>query len=136
MNSRMAGRMRNRRRDERAGRLAEWLAMLYLMVSGHRILARRWRGRTGEIDLVARRRHLLLFCEVKYRRDETDTGTPTAKQRHRICRAAQEFSMQWHPGASLEWRFDLIRVSLPGRRSLMPFHHIKDAWRCDGGTSG
>lgn len=129
--------MRDRQRDERAGRAAEWLVILYLLSTGHRILARRWRGRTGEIDLVARRRHLLLFCEVKYRRDAADIAVPTARQRHRICRAAQEFAARHRAVQMLEWRFDLVRVSAPrlaGQRpgGLMPLHHLKDAWRCDG----
>lgn len=128
----MVERRRDRQRDERAGRTAEWLAMLYLMVTGHRILARRWRGRAGEIDLVARRRRHLLFCEVKYRRDSADSGVPTARQRRRICRAAQEFAARLRAGAAFEWRFDLIRVSLPGRGGPTPIHHLKDAWRCDG----
>ena len=128
----MGERRRDRQRDERAGRTAEWLAMLYLMVTGHRILARRWRGRAGEIDLVARRRRHLLFCEVKYRRDSADSGVPTARQRRRICRAAQEFAARLRAGAAFEWRFDLIRVSLPGRGGPTPIHHLKDAWRCDG----
>ena len=88
----MHGKHRDRRREERAGRVAEWMAIFYLALTGHRILARRWRGRAGEIDLVARRR----------------------------------------PGRALEWRFDLIRVSLPGRASPVPLRHLKDAWRCDG----
>ena len=129
--------MRDRQRDERAGRAAEWLVMLYLLLTGHRILARRWRGRAGEIDLVARRRHLLLFCEVKYRQDTADIAVPTARQRHRICRAAQEFAARHHTVQMLEWRFDLVRVSAPRRAGpghfrLMPLHHLKDAWRCDG----
>ena len=129
--------MRDRQRDERAGRAAEWLVMLYLLSTGHRILARRWRGRTGEIDLVARRRHLLLFCEVKYRRDAADIAVPTARQRHRICRAAQEFAARHRAVRMLEWRFDLVRVSAPrlagqGPGGLMPLYHLKDAWRCDG----
>ena len=129
---RVAETRRDRQRDERAGRTAEWLAMLYLIVTGHRILARRWRGHTGEIDLVARRRRRLLFCEVKYRRDKADSGAPTARQRRRICLAAQEFAARRRGGAAFEWRFDLIRVSLPGRGGLAPLHHLKDAWRCDG----
>ena len=124
--------MRDRQRDERAGRAAEWLVMLYLLLTGHRILARRWRGRAGEIDLVARRRRRLLFCEVKYRRDAADIAVPTPRQRDRICRAAQEFAARRHGVATLEWRFDLVRVSPPGRAGLIPLHHVKDAWRCDG----
>lgn len=128
----MHGKQRDRRREERAGRVAEWMAIFYLALTGHRILARRWRGRAGEIDLVAQRHGLLLFCEVKYRRDAADSGVPTARQRSRICRAAQEFAARRRPGRVLEWRFDLIRVSLPGRASPVPLRHLKDAWRCDG----
>ena len=75
----MQPRRRDRRQEERAGRIAEWLATIYLTLTGHRILARRWRGHAGEIDLVARRRGLLLFCEVKYRRDSANSGVPTAR---------------------------------------------------------
>lgn len=128
----MADGRRERQRYERAGRTAEWLAMLYLIVTGHRILARRWLGRSGEIDLVARSRRRLLFCEVKYRRDIADSGVPTARQRRRICLAAQEFAARLRVSAACEWRFDLIRVSLPGRGGLTPIYHLKDAWRCDG----
>ena len=52
----MQPRRRDRRQDERTGRIAEWLATLYLTLTVHRILARRWRGHAGEIDLVAQRR--------------------------------------------------------------------------------
>jgi putative endonuclease len=47
------------------GLSAEARAAAYLMVKGYRILARRFRTPYGEIDIVARRRHLLAFVEVK-----------------------------------------------------------------------
>ena len=128
----MHGKQRYRRRDEHAGRVAEWMAIFYRALTGHRILARRWRRRAGEIHVVAQRRGLLLFCEMKYRRDAADSGVPTARQRNRICRAAQAFAVRRRPGRALEWRFNLIRVSLPGRASPVPLRHLKDAWRCDG----
>ena len=127
----MQPRRRDRRQDERAGRIAEWLATLYLTLTGHRILARRWRGYAGEIDLVAQRRGLLLFDEVKYRRDSANSGVPTARQRGQFCRAAQEFAARRRPGQALQWDFDLIQLSLPGRASTVPLRHLKDAWRCD-----
>ena len=127
----MQPRRRDRRQDERAGRIAEWLATLYLTLTGHRILARRWRGHAGEIDLVAQRPGLLLFCEVKYRRDSANSNVPTARQRDRICRAAQEFAARRRPSQALQWRFDLIQLSLPGRAGSVPLRHLKDAWRCD-----
>src|SRR4249919_1918115 len=51
----------------RVGISAESRAAAFLMAKGFRILARRWRSALGEIDIVARRRHLLVFAEVKAR---------------------------------------------------------------------
>ena len=52
---------------ERAGRVAETLAALSLMLRGYRILARRVETSAGEIDLVAVRGTRLAFVEVKQR---------------------------------------------------------------------
>jgi putative endonuclease len=49
----------------RTGLSAEGRAAAYLMLKGYRILARRFRTPYGEIDIVARRRNLLAFVEVK-----------------------------------------------------------------------
>src|SRR5580693_309577 len=51
----------------RAGLSAETRAAAYLMAKGYRILARRFRTPYGEIDLVARKRNLVAFVEVKAR---------------------------------------------------------------------
>jgi hypothetical protein len=51
----------------RLGLSAESRAAGFLIAKGFRILARRWKSPLGEIDIVARRRHLLVFVEVKAR---------------------------------------------------------------------
>ena len=51
----------------RTGLSAESRAAAYLMAKGYRILAKRFRTPYGEIDIVARRRNLLAFVEVKAR---------------------------------------------------------------------
>ena len=58
---------------EARGRRAEEQAASHLEQLGFRILARRAKTPMGEIDLVARRRRLVLFVEVKFR-DHTDDG--------------------------------------------------------------
>ena len=124
--------MRDRRQSERQGRGAETLAMIWLRLTGHRILARRWRGRNGEIDIVAYRHRVIIFCEVKFRRQPDVTGIPSPQQRRRICRAAQEFASRRHLSNNVEWRFDLVQISPPLHGSVLPIRHLKDAWRCDG----
>jgi putative endonuclease len=51
----------------RTGLSAESRAAAFLMAKGYRILAKRFRTPHGEIDIVARRRNLLAFIEVKAR---------------------------------------------------------------------
>src|SRR5215217_6408939 len=51
----------------RTGLSAESRAAAFLMAKGYRILAKRFRTPYGEIDIVARRRNLVAFIEVKAR---------------------------------------------------------------------
>jgi putative endonuclease len=72
---------------------AESRAAAFLIAKGFRILARRWRSPVGEIDIVARRRHLLVFVEVKARATLEDAAeSVNQRQRRRIAAAAA------HPG--------------------------------------
>ena len=123
--------MSDRRQSERHGRGAETLAMIYLRLIGYRILAHRWRGHSGEIDVVARRRRVIVFCEVKFRRRSDDGGVPSLQQRRRICRAAEEFISRRGLAREYEWCFDLVQISPPFGGSINPVRHLKDAWRCD-----
>lgn len=50
------------------GRWGEWVALQYLRRSGWDIVARNWRGRKGEVDLIAYDGLVLVFVEVKTRR--------------------------------------------------------------------
>jgi putative endonuclease len=65
--------------DERRefGRLGEALAATLLEAAGLRVVARNWRCREGEIDLIAAGPGLLVFCEVKTRRGH-GYGSPAA----------------------------------------------------------
>jgi putative endonuclease len=65
--------------DERLqlGRLGEELAATLLEAAGLRVVARNWRCREGEIDLVAAGPGTLVFCKVKTRRGNA-YGSPAA----------------------------------------------------------
>ena len=82
---------------------------------GYALAARRWRGRSGEIDLVFRHGDAVIFVEVKAARD-FDAALCSLGQRQigRICRAAEEF-VGGEPGGSLtEMRFDIGLVNARG----------------------
>jgi len=79
-----------RRRAERGGRRAERLAAWWLRLKGWHILAVRARTPVGEVDLIARRGHVLAFIEVKARATEADAALALDEFRlRRVLRAAE-----------------------------------------------
>jgi putative endonuclease len=96
----------------RTGLSAESRAAAYLMAKGYRILARRFRTPHGEIDLVARRRNLLAFVEVKARATLDEAAfAVTPRQQFRIINAAQAWLVAHPEHAEFELRFDAILIA-------------------------
>ena len=99
----------------RLGLSAESRAAALLVAKGFRILARRWRSPAGEIDIVARRRHLLVFVEVKAREKLDDAAwSVTDRQRARIVAAAEIWLARFPDASIQDIRFDAMLVA-PGR---------------------
>ena len=116
-----------RRLRERKGRRAENAAALWLQLKGYRIVDRRARTPACEIDLIATKKNLLVFVEVKMRaRQETALESVTPQLRRRIEQAARIWSTSRHKLRNHAWRFDIALLS-PGR---FP-RHIRDAWRAE-----
>ena len=96
----------------RAGISAEARAAAYLMAKGYRILAKRFRTPQGEIDLVARKRNLLVFVEVKARASLDDAAyAVTPRQQQRIIAAAQAWLARNPQYERHDMRFDAILVA-------------------------
>ena len=96
----------------RTGISAEGRAAALLIAKGYRILARRFRTPYGEIDIVARKRTLLAFVEVKARASLDDAAyAVTPRQQQRIIDAAQAWLMTHPAQAEYEMRFDAILVA-------------------------
>jgi putative endonuclease len=103
----------------RTGLSAESRAAALLVAKGFRIVARRWKSPVGEIDIVARRRSLLVFVEVKARNTIDEAAeSVTMRQRSRIANAAEAFIATYPDPSVTEMRFDAILVA-PGK---MPRH--------------
>ena len=99
----------------RVGISAESRAAALLIAKGFRILARRWKSPVGEIDIVARRRQLLVFVEVKARANLDEAAElVNARQQRRIA-AAAEVWLAGNPADGVrDFRFDAILVA-PGK---------------------
>jgi putative endonuclease len=105
----------NRRIAFRTGISAESRAAALLIAKGFRILAGRWKSPVGEIDIVARRRSLLIFVEVKARPNvEEAAWSVTERQRGRIVAAAEAWLARYGDDRIRDIRFDAMLVA-PGR---------------------
>ena len=113
------------------GRRGEELAAEHLERLGLRILARGFRTRHGEIDLVASDERRLVFCEVKTRR--AGSGSPwdaltEAKQGQvRAMARAYLAAVRDRPRAA-ELRFDAIGVTVDGGGRLVRLDHLEGAF--------
>jgi putative endonuclease len=115
-------------RAERRGHFAEFIAGWWFQLSGYRIMARRWRAATGEIDLVVKRRYLLVFVEVKYRFDSEQIATPSPRQCQRIRSTASLFLARYPNFSDYQCRFDLFIVNHGKFFGVGHIAHIKNAW--------
>jgi putative endonuclease len=111
------------------GRFGEDVAAEALEQAGLRIVARNWRCREGELDIVASEGDVLVFCEVKAR-SGTGFGTPveavtTAKARRlRVLAARWLVEQRGDEPARQGWatiRFDVVGV-LRGRDGVRVEH--------------
>lgn len=96
------------------GSLAETLARRHLERQGFKLITHNFRCKTGEIDLIMEDQEMLVFVEVRYRR-ETGLGSPLetvthAKQR-KLHRTAQFFLQQHFANRWPPCRFDVIGIS-------------------------
>jgi putative endonuclease len=111
------------------GRVGEALAATLLEAAGLRVVARNWRCREGEIDLIAAGPGLLVFCEVKTRRGH-GYGSPAAAvtpmKQARLRRLAAAY-LASTATPSCRVRFDVVAVTCTrGYRPLV--EHLEGAF--------
>lgn len=105
----------------RFGLSAESRAAALLVAKGYRIVARRFRTPVGEIDIIARRRSVLVFVEVKSRDNFDDAAEAVGKrQQARIIAAAGYWLAARPEDSESDMRFDVILV-VPSR---LPRHLV------------
>lgn len=115
------------------GAWAEERALAYLQAHGLALLARNYRCRGGELDLVMEGSGMLVFVEVRHRA-RTDFGTPeetvTANKRKRLLLAARTYLLHHPRHATRPMRFDV--VALQGKLPEAPIRWIRNAFGADG----
>jgi putative endonuclease len=102
--------MTNRRQD--LGAQGERMAATWYQDNGYEVVARNWRCREGEIDLIVSRRRTVVFCEVKTR-SSAAFGLPaeavTRTKRERLRHLAAKW-LDESPVRPIGIRFDVAAV--------------------------
>lgn len=108
------------RRAFLSGQAAEDMAARHYEGRGVRVLARRWRGISGEIDLVLRAPDSYVFCEVK-RAATHDLALQRLRegQLQRIYHAASEYIGLTPEGQLAPVRFDVATVDAIGSVTIL-----------------
>jgi putative endonuclease len=122
--------MANTRARKNLGDSGERVAALELQQRGYEIVARNFRTRRGEMDLIATDADGLAFIEVRTRHGSA-AGAPeeslTPPKRERLIAVAQEF-LQAHPEhAERAWRIDLVAIELDRAGRIARLTVIKNA---------
>ena len=95
------------------------MAQLY-QHSGRLVVERRWRGISGEIDLIARDGDAVIFIEVKQSKTHALAAEHLSeRQMQRICLAASEYLGGEPDGLNTSSRFDVALVDGVGRIEIM-----------------
>jgi len=107
------------------GAWGEWIALRYLLKRGYDIIARNWRIRHGEVDLIAYDSDDLVFIEVKTRLGpsllppECNVG---AEKEQKLEFLAYAF-LNRHELIDIPLRFDLIAIETEDRREYEIRHY-------------
>ena len=128
----MAGKIKGNRIS--LGQHGEDLAVAYLTRQGYEIVARNWRTRAGELDIVARDGEWLVFVEVRTRRRSGRSQTPslgtpeesvTLAKQTRLVAMAERYLFE-HPWNG-RFRIDLIALEIHPNGSVARLNHLQDA---------
>ncbi|MDF2657419.1 MAG: YraN family protein [Paenibacillus sp.] len=123
------GKMADGRRA--LGRKGEEAAAAYLEAEGYRILERNWRCPSGELDLIAETDGVIVFVEVRSRRDTGTFGTAEesvdARKRNKV-RETANFYLYRNRAFDRKTRFDVIAVAFTTGGELLRINHIPYAF--------
>ncbi len=118
------------KRNQEIGLIGENQAVIYLEKLGYRIIQRNYRFSHGEIDVIAVKENILVFVEVKTRRNDNYGDIKFAidpKKQKQIRKIAESFIFEFADTLTFEEiRFDSIFVMYENNRHQI--EHLENAF--------
>ena len=118
------------------GNLGEWAAAWYLRLHGYRIIRKNYTAADEEIDIIAKRRDVLAFIEVKARNvkslgvfEARPASSVTPEKQRKIIKAAGCFLSRFKDECRI--RFDIIEIYLEDSKRgarVKEIKHLTDAF--------
>jgi putative endonuclease len=113
------------------GDRGERVAARHLRGQGLRILRRGYRIPLGEVDLIARDGEVIVFVEVKARRQGTPAEAVTPEKQRRLTLAALHFLKRYNL-LETRSRFDVVAILWPEEARPPQIEHIRNAFEAVG----
>ena len=109
------------------GKKGERLAACWLSEQGFQIMFKNWRNRRGEIDIIARKKGVLHFIEVKTSRTNS-FGHPEERINKRKWRSMINSSIAFLEGFSEEAPFQFDVISILIESNTAKYYFIDDVY--------
>lgn len=118
----------SRQRVETGGRGEDFVAQR-LEAQGYQLIARNWRVRGDEIDIVALQGNELVCVEVRVRtavKSGNASESVDSRKLQRVMLAAERF-VERHPEHDDRiWRVDLVAITVDGYGEPVSYEHFHD----------
>jgi len=107
------------------GQQAEDRARRYLGKQGLKLVTRNYRSPYGEIDLIMREREMLVFIEVRYRRNQAfglAAETVDWRKQNKLRATAEHYLQSHGKMRDRPCRFDVMAISGDSRRGTIDWY--------------
>jgi len=102
------------------GLAAEDIAIRLYEAQEGRVLATRWKRRSGEIDLIVSLNGMIVFVEVKARKTlDLAAGSISANQQQRMFNTAQLYLAESGASLNADTRFDVVTIDRQGQAEIL-----------------
>lgn len=117
------------RHNVETGGRGEELVVRRLESGGYTVIARNWRVRGGELDVVALQGDELVFVEVRVRTGQASGNAAESvdvRKLQRLMLAAQRFAERHPEHEDRVWRVDLVAITLDRSGAVVGYDHYHD----------